>query len=132
MKITGRSLYYSSVLFNLNLSPSLFALTNCSPFHAKQTLDEYNFGLGINSMEGREQKHQQIKTYMNNITLSCRWPRIFRHECIQFIYLRENGFDQNIYTKRGIIYIPDVDEHSCVNCGFNLTFRIRKYCSLIS
>ena len=61
MESTGRSLYYSSLLFNSNLSPSLFALTNCPPFHAKQTLDEYNFFLSINSMEGREQKYQQIK-----------------------------------------------------------------------
>ena len=54
MKSTGRSLYYCSVLFNSNISPSLFALTNWSPFH------EYNFGVGINPMEGTEQKHQQL------------------------------------------------------------------------
>ena len=128
MKSCGRLLFYSSVLFNSNLSPSLFALTNCSPFHAKQTLDECNFGLGINSMEGREQKHEQIKKYMNNTTFNCRWPRIFRHAYIQLIYLRENGFDQKMYMRRGVKYNPDVNDRSCLNCGFNLSNDICPLC----
>ena len=102
-------------------------MTTCSPFHVKQTLDEYNFGHGINSMEGTDQTHQQTKRYMNNTTLNCRWTRIFRHENIQLIYLRENGFDQKIYAKRGVKYIPDVDEHSCIDCGFNLNSGIRPF-----
>ena len=65
---------------------------------------------------------------MNNTTFSCRWPRIFRHEYIELKYLRENGFDQKIYTKRGINYIPDVDEHSCVNCGLKLSNDICPLC----
>ena len=83
-------------------------LTNIEPFHAKQTLEQYNLGLGINSMEGKEQKHQQIKKYMHNTTFQCRWQRIFSHEYIQLVYLRENGFDQKKYVKHGVKYIPDV------------------------
>ena len=131
MKTCGRSLYYSAVVFNLNLSPSLFTLTNIAPFHAKQTLDQYNLGLGINSMEEREQKHQQIKKYMHNTTYHNRWPRIFKHEYIQLIHLRENGFDQKNYLKRGTKYIPDVAANSCVDCGFKISNDMCPLCDNI-
>ena len=62
-------------------------------------------GLGCNTMEGREQKHQMISKYAENSTYQNSWPMIFRHEYIQLIYLRENGYDNVSYTKKSVNYI---------------------------
>ncbi|XP_057305419.1 uncharacterized protein LOC130642350 [Hydractinia symbiolongicarpus] len=77
----------------------------------------YKFGLGCNSMEGREQKHQMIAKYAKNTTFKCRWPRIFRHEYIQLIHLREKGYDKVTYKLRGTQYTPDEDSESCKKCA---------------
>ena len=65
---TKMELYISCSLYNNKLSPSMWALTNCAPIHAGKTLHDYSLGLGINSMEGREQKHQKIVKYSDKTT----------------------------------------------------------------
>ena len=45
---------------------------------------------------------------------------IFRHEFIQLIHLRENGFDVVNYLKRSKRYVPDVVENHCKSCGLKL------------
>ena len=45
-------------LFNLNAIPSDTKL-----IHSQMTFDSYRIGLGCNTMEGREQKHQVIAKY---------------------------------------------------------------------
>ena len=57
-------------------------------------------------MEGREQKHQQITKYSKNTTYQNRWADIFRHEYLQLIYLRENGFDLKKYQQSKTTYFP--------------------------
>ena len=71
-------------------------------------------------MEGREQKNQMIKTYMNNTTPQNRWPVVFRHEFLQLVYLRETGFDPRTYNRKGKIYIPPSKSGFCVSCGLIL------------
>jgi len=71
-------------------------------------------------MEGREQKHQIISKYAENTTYQNRWPLIFRHEYIQLIFLRENGFDKKTYTKRIRPYIPPASENTCTECSLSL------------
>ena len=66
-------------------------------------------------MEGREQKHQKISKYAENTTIQNRWPMIFRHEFIQLVYLRENGYNIN-YKKKSTNYIPMSRESSCSYC----------------
>ena len=66
-----------------------------------------------NTMEGREQKHQLIKKYSEKAMFQNRWDFIFRHEFIQTVYLRENGFDNVKYTTRPHKYIPDILDGQC-------------------
>ena len=115
-----RKLHIIHCVFEQTISPSLWSLCHAAPFHAEITLREYGFGLGCNTMEGREQKHQQISKYSKNTTFQCRWPMIFRHEFIHLIYLRENNFDTLKYIKKGRQYLPDDDELNCKNCGLIL------------
>ena len=86
------------------------------PYHAKLTLKQYGLGLGVNCMEGREQKHQVIARYANNTTVQNRWPVIFRHEYIQLVHLRENGYDDVQYKRKPRSYIPKSRINSCAKC----------------
>ena len=76
-------------------------------------------GLGVNSMEGREQKHQQKFRYMKNSTAQEKWQYVFRPEFISCVYLRENGFDQKNYHKERQSYIPHLLEGYCA-CSLKL------------
>ena len=78
-------------------------------------------------MEGREQKHQAISKYSNNTTVQNRWPMIFRHEFLQLIHLRENGFDNLYYRKRPKKYVPVFSQNECQKCRMKL---VNKVCSI--
>ena len=103
----------SCALYDANVTPSLWTLANVAPVHTKQLYNLLHLGLGSNTMEGREQKHQQLQRYSENATYQDRWRYVFRHEYIQLIYLRENGFDTISYRKRGTKYIPEVCPGYC-------------------
>ena len=114
-------LFKSWCLTDDKVTPSFWTICNAAPYHAKQTLAEYNLGLGVNSMEGREQKHQSIERYSRNTTYRDRWPMIFRHEFIQLIHLRESGFDTVNYLKKHKSYMPEIfDGINCNRCGLDL------------
>ena len=96
--MSGKKLFKACCRSGTSVSPSVCVLCNIAPNHAKDTL--YGLGLGINSMEALEQKHQKIKKYAENTTFQNKWPMIFRHEFLREIFLRENGFDELRYKKR--------------------------------
>ena len=81
-------------------------------------------------MEACEQKHQRIKRYAKNTTYSNKWPMIFRHEFVQLIFLRENGFDEKNYRRKMKKYLPDVGEGRCSYCGSVLSNTLCPICSL--
>ena len=113
MITTGRHLFTACALYDGSVSPSLWCFALVAPVHCKELLSKLNLGLGSNTMEGREQKHQQIGKYAHNTTVQQRWSYIFRHEFIQLIYLREQGFDTLRYRKRNTKYIPELLEGHC-------------------
>ena len=102
-----------------SVSPSMWCFSQVAPHHCSRLLNDFNLGLGINSMEGREQKHQKISMYAENTTVQKRWEYIFRHEFIQLVYLRENGFDTVRYRKRCVRYVPELLDGHC-QCSLKL------------
>ena len=66
--MSGKKLFKACCRSETSVSPSLWLLCNTVPNHAKETLSLYGLGLGINSMEVCEQKHQKIKKYAENTT----------------------------------------------------------------
>ena len=129
MMTSGRKLFKACCRFEISITPSLWVLSNIAPHHAKETLRMYNLGLGVNSMEPREQKHQVIKKYGDNTTPQNKWPMIFRHEYLQLIYLREKGYDELNYKRKSRIYLPAIKDNSCSNCGLHLTLNVCVLCS---
>ena len=114
----------------------LMVFSIVAPHHAKHLFHKLGFGLGINTMEGREQKHQQITKYSKNTTHQNRWADIFRHEYMQLIYLRGSGFDFKKYQQSKTTYIlkhkialcecllPLIDLHYEV-CGLDYMVTLR-------
>ena len=68
MTKTATDLFKTCCVFDSKISPSLWTVCNASPVHAELCLKSYGFGLGCNTMEGREQKHQMIAKYSKNTT----------------------------------------------------------------
>ena len=81
-EVAGRKLFCSISIHDHKITPSCWVFCNVAPVHAADILKTYGFGLGINTMEGREQKHQQIKKYADNSTVQFRWQYVFRHEYV--------------------------------------------------
>ena len=105
MFMSRRRLFVCCSLYDVSVSPSLWCFSIVAPHHAKHLFHKFGFGLGINTMEGREQKHQQITKYSKNTTYQNRWADIFRHEYMQLICLRENGFDLKKYQQSKTTYM---------------------------
>ena len=127
------NLFKSCAYFDSKISASLWCFTNVAPQHAQHLLRTTGFGLGINTMEGREQKHQQIFKYSANTTVQEKWNYIFRHEYIQLVYLRENGFDVlNVlkYRERNSRYVPECSNFGCTICS--LILNSNSECDLCS
>lgn len=76
----GKKLFLSIVLHESSISPSMWCFFVVAPEHCANTITKLKLGLGLFTMEGREQKHQQIKKYAHNSTVQNRWPSTFRHE----------------------------------------------------
>ena len=131
MLLSGKNLFKVSCLSGTSVSPSFWVLCNIAPHHAEDTLSLYGLGLGINSMEAREQKHQKIKKYVENTTFQNKWPMIFRHEFLQEIFLRERGFDEITYTKKQNKYISDILEDSCFTCGLKMHQDVCHLCAQV-
>ena len=72
MALFGKKLFQSCAIYDTNVTPSLWILANIAPVHAKQLFYRLGLGLGSNTMEGREQKHQQIARYSENATYQNR------------------------------------------------------------
>ena len=95
-EILEMALFKSCCLYDTHVSPSMWVFCNIAPSHCKQLFATLGVGLDIDTMEGREQKHQMVDKYSQNSTFQERWKFIFRHEFTQLIYLREHGFDNKI------------------------------------
>ena len=132
LAVACRNLFCVTVLFSEeSVSPSFWTLCHVVPVHAADVYDRFKLGLGITSMEGREQKNQMVHKYSLNTTVQNRWPYIFRHEFLQLIYLRENGFDVKKYMKRPRSYYPGSGDKHCRLCKLLLVNDQCDFCSSI-
>lgn len=73
-----------NTLFLQKVNPTVWTIG-----YVVQTL---SFGLGLNTMQGREAKHIKLKKYMENSTnvrKGQRWSHVFRHEHIALVWLKD-------------------------------------------
>ena len=81
----------------------------------------YGLGLGLNSMEVREAKHISICRYSKNTNYKKRWEKIFLHEHVSLIWLRERGYNREKPIRScNLRYMPKrtIDNPNCFcYCG---------------
>ena len=63
--------------------------THAIPFHAELLFKKFGFGLGINSMQGREAKHVKIAQFSKHATLTTRWTSVLKHDYVTLVWLRK-------------------------------------------
>ena len=81
-----------NALFLQKVNPTVWTIGYAVPLHTKEMVQTLSFGLGLNTMQGREAKHIKLKKYMENTTnvqKGQRWCHVFRHEHIALVWLRE-------------------------------------------
>lgn len=114
----------------------LRSILRCGPldewfqFMQEMFLPSKKTGLIINSMEGREAKHQAVARYATNSTYHNRWYSVFRHEFISLIWLRKRGYNLTNSKSCNASYIPKrVSSDEYCYCGLLLTEGVCKYCN---
>ena len=71
---------------------------HCVTFHTRQLIADLGVGLGINSMQGREAKHQQLPSFAEFSLIQ------IRHENMSLFWLMEqNPLNDNYSKCRGVI-----------------------------
>ena len=91
--------YFNAAALFLRVTVSVWTLGYIVPVHTKQVFDKYGVSLGINTMQGREAKHQRLAQYAKNTTFKNRWHQIFRHEYMHLIWLRQRNTYRDDYSK---------------------------------
>ena len=92
--------YFRGCALFSSVTPTTWTIGHVVPVHTKQVKQQLSFGLGINTMEGREAKHVSLARFANNTHHSTRWLQVFRHEYMPLLWLRENGCDSVKYTHK--------------------------------
>ena len=123
--------HFCQVLF-LQFSPTTWTIGKAIPFHAKKIYQELGFGLGLNTMQGREAKHAKLAAYVKNTTRGnrLRWMQVFRHDFMETIWLREKHPGHVNYRRKVVVgevpkplekdkFIPSqiANDNFC-GCGF--------------
>lgn len=93
-------------------------------------MEDLGVGLGINSMQGREAKHQQLASFAEFSLVKDRWEKVFRHEHMSLIWLREQNPLNDNYSKCKDKYNPErccSDEYCFCGTAF-LSNGKCKYC----
>ena len=110
--------YFNIASLFHSLNVSVWTLAHAVPFHTKQLLEDLGVGLGINSMQGRESKHQQVANFAEFSIVKNRWQKVFRHEYMSLIWLRKQNPSQDSYREFKDKYTPDrcFDPGYCI-CG---------------
>ncbi|XP_064651552.1 uncharacterized protein LOC135502540 isoform X1 [Lineus longissimus] len=78
-------------LFLTGVSLTTWHIGYAVPYHATIIYHKFGVGLGLNSMQGREAKHQQIDMYQKFTTAQNKWALTFKHEYVQLFWLKEQG-----------------------------------------
>ena len=121
--------FNANSLLLTDVTPTVWTVGVAIPYHTSKLHQKLGYGLGLNSMQGREAKHVKLAKYVENTCnarKSLRWWTVFRHEFVSMVWLREKDPYSIAYRceKRNISdsYIPkrvrDCDDRFC-HCGLS-------------
>ena len=132
LKVHCQLFFNTCSLLMKSVNPTVWTVGYAIPFHNAALFREFGFGLGINTMQGREAKHVTLSSFARHATLSTRWSLVMRHEYISSIWLRKIDPFHFRYAKCKDKYIPkEAHLPEFCYCGFKLDENEAKcfYCS---
>ena len=103
------------------------------PAHVRQASDRFDKGLGVNSTQGREAKHQAIKAYKAKTSPQTLYAKIMTHEYIDCLYLPTLDPSLESYTpsKRELIVLNPGDCTDIHLCDDPQVCHCSRYMSII-
>ncbi|CAB4034572.1 Hypothetical predicted protein, partial [Paramuricea clavata] len=106
--------FHTNCLFLGNaVCPTTWTVGYAIPYHCNQLFESIGYGLGLNTMQGREAKHIKLAKYVQNtcnVRKSDRWWVVFRHEFVSIVWMRELDPMSTTYQskrKPGKSYVPN-------------------------
>lgn len=95
-----------SVLFLNKVTLSMWTVGFCVPHHTKTLFKTSKVGLGINTMQGREAKHQKLANFAGFSLPKDRWQKDFFHQHMSLIWLRQQNPYLVKYSKSKVQHAP--------------------------
>ena len=140
LKVLCQQFFNANSLLLTDVTPTVWTVGVAIPYHTSKLHQKLGYGLGLNSMQGREAKHVKLAKYVENTCnarKSLRWWTVFRHEFVCMVWLREKDPYSIAYRceKRNISdsYIPkrvhDCDDRFC-HCGLSKTTTGNQGCEI--
>ena len=102
------------------------------PTCTQELVDKYGYGLGLNTAQVLEAKHRDVVSYSKHATKQNRWPRVFRHESVELMWLKTQEPTAENYKvmelKDSLKLLPSSVSDSG-NCDCGLPASCCKICS---
>lgn len=107
--------YNCQALFLDTVRPTTWTIGKAIPYYTSEIYSDLGFGLGLNSMQGREAKHAKLAAYAKNTTKGkrLRWWQIFKHEFMELVWLKEKD-PQQVIKKLNYTPTSENDQKKCV------------------
>ena len=119
LKSNCQAVFNSAKMFLNNVTPTIWTIGYVIPYHASITVDKFSLGLGINTMQGREAKHVHLQKHAKHSLTTNRWQKVFKHEYVTTLYLREIDANAYMYKHTKSSYIPPKANSATVcYCGY--------------
>ena len=112
-------LFNANVLLLKSVTPTLWTAGYAIPRHLQILFDQYDMGLGLNSMQGREAKHVRLSQFAKHSTKSTRWSMVLRHDYMCNVWIRKHEPARSLYTAHKQNYNPtNIEQETFCYCGY--------------
>ena len=105
LKCRCKKYFNAYSLFVNKVSPAVWH-SYAAPYHTKIIKDKFSLGLGINTMQGQEAKHMQIAKFASHAHADQRREKVFQHEYISLIWLRNTDPFSAHYNHSDSSFLP--------------------------
>jgi len=99
--------FICSSLFSTSVTLNMWTVGVCTPYRSRSLFSAFVVSLGINTMQGREAKHQKRATYAEFSLPKEGCEKVFLHEHMSLIWLRQQNLHlvkySNHTSPKGVI-----------------------------
>ena len=92
LKVLCQQFFNANNLLLTDVTPTVWTVGAAIPYHNSKLHQKLGYGLGLNSMQGRQAMKVKLAKYVENTCnarKSLRWWTVLRHEFVCMVWLRE-------------------------------------------